>query len=152
MNGSQLHLALVHFPLVGLGFAILANIYGIIKKNDEIKKFALWCYVIVGFLAFCAYITGDSAEKIIKTYPGMNEDIIMPHEQYALFLFVGIMILAAISFVGIILSKTKKELIKKYTVIVLVIGLLLTVLAVKTGSTGGKIRHTEIEKGYYKRK
>lgn len=147
MNNAHLHLLVTHLPIVGLGFAILINLYAIFKKNNELRKLTLWCYTILGVFAILAYMTGDGAEKIIETYPGITENIIEPHENWALFFFIGLMLLSSASIIVLFLTKTNEMLLKKFNLYLLISAFLICFLAVKTGITGGEIRHTEIKQG-----
>lgn len=150
MNSAQLHLVFTHLPIIGLGFAILLSLVAIIKKSVELQKLSLWCYLLLGIFALLAYLTGDGAEEIIKTYPGITEDIIEPHESFALLFFIGLMVTTALSMVGLYMTKTKVNLLGRFNLILLIAAILLSFFAVKTGSTGGAIRHTEIKQGEYK--
>jgi len=150
MNSAQLHLLFTHLPILGLGFAILFNLVALIRKSEELQKLSLWFYILLGIFALLAYLTGDGAEEIIKTYPGITEDIIEPHENFALFFFIGLMVTSALSMVGLYMTKTRKNLLGRFNLVLLIAAILLSFFAVKTGSTGGSIRHTEINQGEYK--
>jgi uncharacterized membrane protein len=150
MNPTHLHLIFTHLPIVGLGFAIMVNLYALLKKNIELRKLSLWFYVIIGIFAALAYSTGDGAEKIMETYPGIGEDIIEPHENMALLFFLGLMLTAGVALVGLYLSKSSDKLLRIFNICLLVAGLMLCIPAVKTGTTGGAIRHTEITNGAFK--
>lgn len=150
MNSAQLHLLFTHLPILGLGFAILFNLVALIRKSEELQKLSLWFYILLGIFALLAYLTGDGAEEIIKTYPGITEDIIEPHENFALFFFIGLMVTSALSMVGLYMTKTKVNLLGRFNLVLLIAAILLSFFAVKTGSTGGSIRHTEIKQGEYK--
>jgi uncharacterized membrane protein len=149
MNSAQFHLFFSHFPIVGLAFAILINLYALFTKSHEAAKLSLWFYFVLGIFALTAYLTGDGAEKIMETYPGITEETVEPHENIALFFFIGLMITTGIAMTGLYITKTKENLLKKFTVLLLIMGLLLGILAGITGSTGGAIRHTEIKQGIY---
>jgi hypothetical protein len=149
MNAAQLHLLFCHFPIVGLAFAGLVNLSALVKKNRELQILTLWAFVVLGIFALVAYFTGDGAEKIMETYPGITEDLVEPHENLALFFFIGLMITTAIAMAGLYITKTKEQVLKKFTMILLIASILLGVLAGMTGSTGGAIRHTEIKQGVY---
>jgi len=151
MNDAQLHLVFTHLPIIGLGFGILLNLVALIRKSEELQKLTLWYYLLLGVFALLAYLTGDDAGKMMQTYPGITEDIIEPHENFALFFFIGLMVTSALSMVGLYVTKTKMQFLKKFNLILLISALLLSILAVKTGSTGGAIRHTEIKQGEYKK-
>jgi len=150
MNSAQLHLVFTHLPIVGLGFAILLNLVALFRKSAELQKLSLWCYLLLGVFALLAYITGDDAEKIMLTYPGITEDLIEPHENIALFFFLGLMLTSLLSMIGLYLTKTREKLLKRFSLYLLIAAILVSILAVITGSTGGVIRHTEIKHGVYK--
>jgi len=150
MNSAQLHLVFTHLPIVGLGFAILLNLVALFRKSAELQKLSLWCYLLLGVFALLAYITGDDAEKIMLTYPGITEDLIEPHENIALFFFLGLMLTSLLSMIGLYLTKTREKLLKRFSLYLLIAAILVSILAVITGSTGGAIRHTEIKHGVYK--
>ena len=151
MNATHLHLMFTHLPIVGLGLAILINLYAIINKSNELKKLTLWGYFIIGLFSIFAYITGDGAEEIIKTYPGINPDSIEIHEHIALLFFIGLMIIAGVSIIGLYITRKKEIFLKKFNLYLLIASILLSVLAYQTGSTGGNIRHSEIKQGIYKK-
>ncbi len=141
-----------HLPIVGLGFAILLNIYAVITSNEGIRKLSLWSYLVLGICALLAYLTGDGAEEIMQTYPGITEEIIEPHETFSLLFFIGMMILAAIGMAGIYLAMKKEELLRKFNLILLIGAIIVSFFAIRTGATGGDIRHAEIQQGAYPKK
>jgi len=145
MNGAHYHLILSHIPIVGAGFTILLLIFALVRKSKELKCTSLWFAVITGITALAAYFTGDSAENIVKQIPGITEVIIEPHENWALYYLLSLLLIAFIALAGLFVSRASAKILHKFTVIILVLGLLATMLAVETALTGGKIRHTEIE-------
>jgi uncharacterized membrane protein len=151
MNPAQLHLIFTHLPIIGLGFAILFNLIAVLKKSEELQQLALWFYILLGVFALLAYLTGDNAAEVMKTYPGITEDIIEPHENFALFFFIGLMVTTAFSMAALYITKTKRNLLGRFSLYLLIAALLISLLALKTGSTGGAIRHTEIKEGIYKK-
>ncbi|PKP17250.1 MAG: hypothetical protein CVU05_15880 [Bacteroidetes bacterium HGW-Bacteroidetes-21] len=151
MNTAHLHLMFTHLPIVGLGIAIMINLYSLFYKTKELIKLTLWVYLIVGVFAVLAYMTGDGAGEIIKTYPGINEELIESHELYGLLFFIGLMIIGGLSLPGLYFSKKKEIWLKKLNLYLIIAALLMSVLAAITGSTGGEIRHPEIEKGEFQK-
>jgi uncharacterized membrane protein len=145
MNGAHLHLILCHIPIIGAGFTTLLIIFGLFQKSKEIKRTSLWFALITGIIALVTYMTGDSAEEIVKTIPGIKENLIDPHESMAMFYMISLLIIGAVSLVGLFLSRASSDILHKFTIIVLVLYILSMFLAYKTGLSGGKIRHTEIE-------
>ena len=152
MNAAHLHLMFTHLPIVGIGIAVLLNLYAMFSKSIEVKKLTLWFYVMLGAFALLAYLTGDGAEEIIKTYPGISPDAIEDHEHIALFFFIGLLIISCVALIGLYLTKTKAHLLKKFNQYLLIAAILISLLAVKTGFSGGEIRHSEMKDGIYIKK
>ena len=145
MNGAHLHLIVCHIPIVGAAFTTLLIIFALAQKNKDIKRVSLWFAVITGISALLVYLTGDSAEDIVKTIPGITEDIIEPHETMAMLYMISLLIIGAVALTALFLSRASAKVLHKFTIIVLILNILVTFLAFKTGLSGGKIRHTEIE-------
>ena len=145
MNGAHLHLILSHIPIVGSGFTVLLIIFSLVLKSKETKRTALWFSVITGFAALAAYLTGDSAEEIVKAIPGITEAVVEPHEELALYYLLSLLLIGAIALAGLFLSRASATVLQKFTVIVLILNIMVMFLAYKTGVSGGKIRHTEID-------
>jgi hypothetical protein len=152
MNSAQLHLILTHLPLAGLAFVILLQFFSMFYvKSNEFKKVVLWMYVVLGFFALLAYLTGDGAEELMKTYPGITEDLIEPHENVGFLYFLGLLITSIIAIIGLYMEKKKEGILRKFLMYLLIASILLSFIGIKTGDTGGKIRHTEIEHGVFKK-
>jgi hypothetical protein len=151
MNAAHLHLVFTHLPIVGLGFVILLNLFSLYQKSIELRKTTLWFYAILGVFALFAYITGDGAAEMMKTYPGITEELIEPHENIALIFFIGLMITTGVSVIGLFITRTKEKLLKKFILYLLILSILVGFLAIMTGISGGNIRHSEIKQGNYKK-
>jgi hypothetical protein len=145
MNGAHLHLILSHIPLIGAGFTTLLIIFALGQKSNEVKRTSLWFAVITGITALGTFLTGDSAEEIVKAIPGITESLIDPHESMAMFYMISLLVISAVALAGLFLSRASAAVLHKFTIIVLILNILAMFLAYKTGISGGKIRHTEIE-------
>ena len=150
MNAAHLHLMFNHLPIVGLGFAILLNLLAIFGKSTEVKKLSCWFYILIGLLAILPLTTGDGAHEILKTYPGISSDAIENHETWAYIFFYGLMLNGVLAIGALWFSPKKPDLMKKLSIAMLILALVLLVFAYQTGVTAGKIRHPEIEQGNYK--
>lgn len=148
MDGAYFHLILCHIPAIGAAFTSLLLLFAIFIKSREFKRTALWFVVITGIMALITYFTGDSAEKVMLTLPGITESLIEPHEQFSLFFLTAIMIIAVVALAGLILSRASASALKKFVIIIFALLFLSSYFAVKTSETGMKIRHTELEKAH----
>jgi hypothetical protein len=144
MNGAHLHLIICHIPIIGAGFTTLLILFSLLKKSKDIKQASLWFAVITGISALVVYLTGSGAEGYVKTVPGITEEIIEPHEQMALYYLITLLFISVIALAGLFLSQASVKVLHKFVLIVLLLNILASYLAVTTGLSGGKIRHTEI--------
>jgi uncharacterized membrane protein len=150
MNTAHLHLMFNHLPIVGLCFAILLNLYAVYRKSQELKELSCWFYVLIGLLSVLSIVTGDGAGEIIQTYPGISSDAVEYHESWGYGFFYGLCGLGVLSIASLWFSRRNQDLLKKLNIATLVLALLLTILAFQAGTTGGKIRHPEIEQGMFR--
>ena len=150
MNAAHLHLMFTHLPIVGLFIAIMINLYALFNRSNELKKLTLWAYLVISVFAILAYVTGDGAEEIIKNYPGITEDIIEPHENSALLFFIGLLLIGGAALIGLFITRSKELILKKFNLYLLIVAFILSILAFKTGTTGGVIKHVEIKQGCIK--
>ena len=151
MNAAHLHLMFNHLSIIGLGFAILFTLLAIFGKSPELKKLSCWLYILIGLLSVLAILTGDGAGEIVKTYPGISNDAIEHHETWGYILFYGLIAIGIVAIGGLWFSRKNELFLKKFNIATLVMAIVLVFLAFQTGTTGGKIRHPEIEQGPYKK-
>lgn len=144
MNPAHWHLVLNHFPIIGVVIGTLILIGGFIFKNNSvIKQVAAVLFVLCSVSNIAAYFSGENAEDIVEKIPGIYKILIEEHEDMGkIFLAFSLLtgLLSAISIIVEIRTGKGKFL---YTV-VLFLALITSGIGIKTGSTGGKIRHSEI--------
>jgi uncharacterized membrane protein len=151
MNTAHFHLMFNHLPIVGLGFAILLNLIAVFGKSPEVKKLSCWFYILIGLLSVLPIITGDGAGEILETYPGISKDAIENHETWGYIFFYSLMMNSVLAIGALWFTRKKPDLMKKLNIAMLIIALVVSVFAYQAGTTGGKIRHPEIEQGIYKK-
>lgn len=151
MNAAHFHLMFNHLPIVGLGFAILFNLVAIQRKSEELIKLSCWFYILIGLLSVLAIFTGDGAGEIVKTYPGINNDAIEYHETLGYIFFYGLIAVSVGSLSALWFSRKNTILLKKINIAALILSVVLLVFAYQVGTTGGKIRHPEIEQGAFRK-
>ncbi len=147
MNQVHLHLLITHLPIFGsiLGAFVLG--YGIWRKSDQTKMAAYFLLVISAIGAGIAYLTGEGAEEAVENLPGVSENIMKQHEEFAMFALVSLIVLGISSLVSIFLTYKKSTLLKRASFVTLLISLISFALVAQTGYLGGQIRHTEIRNG-----
>ena len=144
MYATHLHLMLTHFPIVGIIIAIGILIYGIVIKNDSIKKVALTIFIISGILTIPIYFTGEWSKLIIEKIPGISDDFIKSHEAIAIKTTFLTSVLSVLSVIDLMAIKRKSVYSKTLLVITLLFSIVTFVYFSKAANFGGEIRHSEI--------
>ena len=143
MNASQIHLALTHVPVILSFTGLVILIIAFIRKNDSLAKTSLYLLLIAGIFAVPVYLSGEGSEEIVEHLPGVSENIIEEHEEFA---SIGLAITAAcglISLKGLIMYKMQRfTRIIRMTVFLLSLG--SAAAMAQTAHLGGQIRHTEL--------
>lgn len=144
MSEVHIHLLITHLPIFGsiLGGLVLA--YALWSKSNQTKIAAYGLLVFSTFGATIAYLTGEGAEEAVEDIQGVAEKMIEQHEDFALIALVSLIILGAISLVGMFLSLKNHPLSRTIAFVALTVSLISFGLVARTGYLGGQIRHTEL--------
>src|SRR5665647_89361 len=147
MDQAHLHLVITHLPIFGsiLGAFVLG--YGIWSKSNQTKIAAYFLFVISAIGTGIAYLTGEGAEEAVEEIPGVAENLIKQHEEFAMFALVGLIVLGISSLVALYVTYKNTSFIKTTSFATLFISLISFALVARTGYLGGQIRHTEISTG-----
>ncbi len=144
MNTTHIHLLLNHFPIIGSMIGSLILLWGIIKKQENVKAIAAVVIVAMTLLAIPVFLTGEPAEDAVENLPGVSEAMINLHEEAAE-LAIWLMVAAGVASLAALFFKWQKsERAKIVFTIALIMSLLSFGAMARTGYYGGKIRHTEI--------
>jgi len=144
MYATYLHLMLTHFPIVRIIIAMGILIYGIVIKNDSIKKVALTIFIISGIFTIPIYFTGEWSKLIIEKIPGISDDFIKSHEAIAIKTTFLTSVLSVLSVIDLMAIKRKSVYSKTLLVITLLFSIVTFVYFSKAANFGGEIRHSEI--------
>lgn len=150
MNDAHLHLLINHFPIIGPILGLLILIAGFVFKNIFVKRTALGVLIVSSLMAFPANFTGEEAEHMVEEIPGISHNTIEEHEEAAEIFILAAGLLAVLSLLTLIIDLKKLPAARILYVVVLLAAIVVVVLAAQAGTTGGKIRHPEIEEGFQK--
>ena len=114
-------------------------------------QLSCWFYILIGLLSILPILTGDSAQEILITYPGISKDAIENHETWGYIFFYILLLNGALAIAALWFTRKTPDLMKKFNIAMLIVAFAATFFAYETGLTGGNIRHPEIEQGNYKR-
>lgn len=139
-----MHLLLNHLPILGSLFGILTLIAGFLLKNDNVKRTALGLFAVAAVTAIPAYLTGEGAEEMVESMPGVTENLIEAHEDMAnIFLWV-VGALGLLSLATLVADLRAQKITSSMYVITFAVSIAAMGLAARVGVSGGEIRHTEI--------
>lgn len=145
MNEAHIHLLVNHFPIMGSFFSLILLGAGFILKNATIRKTAYSVLIFSALMTLPAFFSGEGAEEIVEELPGMSHDVIHEHEETAeLALWISQLAGIAAAF-ALYFEIVLHRLSRIVSIITLVLNLVLFGSMTRTGNTGGKIRHPEID-------
>lgn len=143
MNAAHLHLMLNHFPVVGLLFAVAVLAWGVRRKNASLGKAGLVTVVAAALTALPAFLTGEPAEKIAESLPGVSHAVVERHAEAAKPALAVTLVAGGAALAGLWLARGK-AVASWLAVSVLLIAVAAAALMARTANRGGQIRHTEV--------
>ena len=144
MNDAHLHMIVNHFPIIGTIFGLGILIAGLFFKNNVLKNTAYVLFIIAAIFGLLAMNTGEGAEEIVEDFPNIGKQIIHEHEEIAEKLAIILYVLGGLSIIGLYLNVKNHTKANILSYLATVTAIVAVVFAVKTGTTGGEVRHTEI--------
>lgn len=144
MNWAHVHLILNHIPLIGIGFTILLFIIALIRNSRELITVSLIFTIIVALWAIPAYLTGEPAEEIVEELPGISENLIEQHEEFAEKAFILLEVVGGLALITLI-ARRYSERFGGWLMAITLVGLVVGGgMIAWTSNLGGKINHPEI--------
>jgi uncharacterized membrane protein len=148
MNAAQIHLALNHLPIFATLFGFLILLIALLKNSTPLKQAGLGLCLAAALGAIPTFLSGEPAEEVILSQPGIEEDRIEEHEEMALIALIVIEVLGAASLAGLYLSAKTGAPPPALILGCLVIAVLALALIGWTAHLGGQIHHPELRSGY----
>jgi uncharacterized membrane protein len=144
MNDAKLHLLTNHLPIIIpiVGMAVLIG--GFIFRSPIVKRVAFVIFVFGALCTIPAYVTGEGAEEVVEHMPGIDEVFIEEHEELAETFAILSYLLGSLSIVGFWLNLRQKSSASIAAYAILVLAVIVFYFGVRTGTSGGEVRHTEI--------
>lgn len=143
MNAAHVHLLLNHVPVIGALFAVGVLAVGLFWKRDELVRAAAGLFAAAALFAAPVYLSGEPAEEVVESLPGVSEPVIERHEDAAAVAFATLAVVGVLSLTALVLFRRQ---VVPVTVARagLALGLIALALMGYTANLGGQIRHTEI--------
>jgi len=137
---AHLHLALNHFPVIGVLLSLCFLTAAVWRGSPELLKASYWLILFLAVVAWVVYLTGEPAEELVERLPGYSEALVEQHETAALIATIGMSLLGIAALVGLLRRQARQW----YPKAVLLGALLVAGLMAWTANLGGQIRHTEV--------
>jgi hypothetical protein len=144
MNEAHLHLLLNHIPVFAVAFGFLAWIVSMVLKSNHLRWSAIFLFLLSAVSAYIASETGEGAEDLVETLPGVTKALIHEHEEAAELASLFAYGLAAVALASGWVSRFRSQYFKWAQVLVMLLSLVTIGLMARTAFEGGMIRHTEI--------
>lgn len=144
MNFAQLHLALNHAPIFALLFGAGVVLFGLLIRNPTVRKTGQWLLVLVAVTTAPAFFSGEPAEDIVETKPGVTKQLIHEHEDAGKFAFIFGSLLGAASLALLFLEHKRKALPNSAFFALLFLAIFTLTFFLRTAHLGGLIRHDEL--------
>jgi hypothetical protein len=141
MSPNQVHLALVHFPVVlpFVGLVLLAA--GTLRSSAPLWRAALVTFVAAALLAWPVFVSGHETEEALEHSHAANESLVEEHEEAATAALVTVEILGLASLVALFFGRRSDRLKGWTTAGLAVVALAASATIGVAAHQGGKIRH-----------
>ncbi|MDX1624691.1 MAG: hypothetical protein R3199_12015 [Gemmatimonadota bacterium] len=147
MDWVHVHLILNHVPVVGTVIAALVLGAGMIGRNRDVVRVALWLLVLMAPTTAVVYLTGEPTEEAVEGLAGFSEAAMESHEEAALVATI-IAAMAGLAALGGLFSVPRSDSFPgRVSLLVLLVALGSGGAMAYTANLGGEIRHSEIRAG-----
>src|SRR5512134_974959 len=135
MDWIHAHLVVNHFPIVLSVLASLAALLAAISGRENAWRYAVVTGLLAGLAAPVAFLTGQRAEEVAESLPGLAEEAIETHEHWGLYALIALGIAGLLAIVALVRKG-------RGTRWVFAIGIwVATAIAGGTAFYGGEIEH-----------
>jgi hypothetical protein len=142
MNAVQLHLGLVHFPIVGAFFSLLIFVLAVTLRSDLLFRIGFGFTIFCAFAAAASYFTGGEAFEALKDQ--LDADIVERHALVARSAFL-LYTLGGVGALAALLQELQEEpAAPALRWALLAVNLFVFGVLLWAAHLGGLIRHPEI--------
>ena len=144
MNFVHLHLLLNHVPTVGTIVALGLLLLAFAKKSDDLTRGSFALFFAIALVSLPTYMTGYSAEAVVKERPGVNLELINEHQSSALLALVFMEATGVVAWFGLWQARKPTGRSRWAAPSVLLLSVITIALMANVANIGGEITHPEI--------
>ena len=138
MSPVQLHLALNHFPVMGVIFAFGLLAFALAAKRQETLRVGLFVLVLSALAVVPVSLSGQNAEAVVEGGVDVPGAAIHAHEDAARPATLAAFALGAAALVGLLAFRSR-PVPRWFGALVLFGALVVSALMARTANLGGKI-------------
>jgi uncharacterized membrane protein len=142
MNAVQLHLAAVHFPVVGSFFCLVTFALALFYRSDLLFRVGCAFTVFCAAVAAASYFTGGEAFETLKTE--LDNDVVERHALFARGAFLLYTLGGIGALVALLQELQEEPAAPALRWALLAVNFAVFALLLWTAHLGGLIRHPEI--------
>jgi uncharacterized membrane protein len=144
MNFVHLHLLLNHVPTVGTIIAFGVLLLALTQKSDDLLRGSFALFFAIALVSLPTYMTGYSAEAVVKERPGVNLELIALHQSSALLALTFMEATGVAAWFGLWQARKPRGRSKWVVPSVLLLSVVTISLMANAANIGGEITHPEI--------
>ena len=137
MDWIYAHLVVNHFPIILAVIASLAAVVAAISGREGAWRYAIVTGLLAAVAAPIAFLTGQQAEEIAESLPGLAEEAIETHEHWGLYALIALGVAGVLAILALALKTRGSRWL-------FAVGLwAATGVTLQTALHGGEIEHNE---------
>jgi hypothetical protein len=144
MDWLKVHLALNHVSVIGMPFLFVLLTWGIVRRNDVIKRLAAVWIALFSILAIALKFTGDFAAEDAGQRLDPVRVYVNAHEKSADQATTAVFVVGLAATIGVYLSRGARTMPQWSLALICITTLLACVLLARTAHIGGQISHPEL--------
>lgn len=144
MDFPHLHLLLNHFPIIGTFIAFGLFVLSFFEKNKDTRRISLIIFATIALLTIPTFLSGMAAQAALSHDPAFSMAFIQRHEGAALLTLALMLATGAVSIAGLWQTHGRAHQTSGNVAAILILSVLTIGMVIRTGNTGGDIRHSEI--------
>jgi uncharacterized membrane protein len=144
MDLAHIHLLLNHFPTIG--FLIGGGLFfvSLFLKGDDLKLSSLVVLLGIALISIPTYMSGNGAQDVIKSMPGISKTLIEAHEGAALVAMAFMLATGGLAWLALWQFRRLGHVPKWNLGVILALTVVTFALMTRASNLGGEIRHEEI--------
>jgi len=141
----QIHLSIVHVPVLATVFATWLWAMVVFRNRLEWKALALGIFILSAFAATAAFFSGHGSEDMAESLRGVTENLIHEHEEAATIGFSLALTSGAVAaFILVMGNRLPHRLRRHAGSLLILLGVAGSVAFLVAAHRGGLIRHPEL--------